>query len=318
MTYPVDRERTIQVTSKNGSQFMAKLEKKLLDVRLESIDGVISNERSLFDAAKREGLSKSQAIKLSGLFEWDIDFARDLNPGDHFTIVQEGLFFEGKRVRDGDIVAAEFTHRGQLFRAIRYIDPKGHVGYFDKNGNNVRKMFIRAPMDYSRISSFFSHNRLHPIYGFNRAHKGVDYAAPVGTPVRASGDGVIDFIGGKGGFGNLITVRHSSKFSTAYAHLSSFASGLRTGTRIRQGQVIGRVGATGTATGPHLHYEVHVNGVEVNPLSVQLPFSGSVETKYLSDFRTQSNQVLALLTKRKSGDVTNLASLSLTQRSQAR
>ncbi|MEO5347433.1 MAG: peptidoglycan DD-metalloendopeptidase family protein [Magnetococcus sp. YQC-9] len=319
MMYPVDRERTFWITSRDGKHFTAKFEKKMLDVRLESIDGTIRNERSLFVAAKRAGLSRNLAIKLTGLFEWDIDFARDLHPGDHFTIVQEGLFYKGKRVRDGDIVAAEFTNQGQLFRAVRYIDPNGHVGYYDKDGNNVRKMFIRAPMDYTRISSLFSSNRLHPIYGFNRAHKGVDYAAPVGTPVRAASEGVIESLGYQGGYGNMIVVRHSAKFSTAYGHLSSFASGLRQGQRIRQGEVIGRVGATGTATGPHLHYEVRINDQQVNPLTVQhLPSSGSVEKRFLADFRNQSNQLMALLKKRKTGDVTHLASAVLTQRSQAR
>ncbi|MBF0417057.1 MAG: peptidoglycan DD-metalloendopeptidase family protein [Magnetococcales bacterium] len=318
MMYPVDRERTFWITSRDGKNFTAKFEKKMLDVRLESIDGTIRNERSLFVAAKRAGLSRNLAIKLTGLFEWDIDFARDLHPGDHFTIVQEALFYKGKRVRDGDIVAAEFTNQGQLFRAVRYIDPNGHVGYFDKDGNNVRKMFIRAPMDYTRVSSVFSSNRLHPVYGFNRAHKGVDYAAPVGTPVRAAGDGVIESASYQGGYGNMIVVRHSPKFSTAYAHLSSFASGLRQGQRIRQGEVIGRVGATGTATGPHLHYEVRISDQQVNPFTVQLPSSGPVEKRFLSDFRNQSNQLMALLKKRKTGDVTHLASAVLTQRSQSR
>ncbi|MBF0191502.1 MAG: peptidoglycan DD-metalloendopeptidase family protein [Magnetococcales bacterium] len=318
MMYPVDRERTFWITSRDGKNFTAKFEKKMLDVRLESIDGTIRNERSLFVAAKRAGLSRNLAIKLSGLFEWDIDFARDLHPGDRFTIVQEGLFYKGKRVRDGDIVAAEFTNRGQLFRAVRYIDPNGRVGYFDKDGNNVRKMFIRAPMDYTRVSSLFSSNRLHPVFGYNRAHKGVDYAAPVGTPVRAAGEGVVDSIGYQGGYGNMIIVRHSPKFSTAYAHLNSFASGLRQGDRVRQGEVIGRVGATGTATGPHLHYEVRINGDQVNPFTVQLPSSGPVEKKFQNDFRNQSNQLLALLKKRKTGDVTHLASNVLTQRTQSR
>ncbi|NGZ06350.1 MAG: peptidoglycan DD-metalloendopeptidase family protein [Magnetococcales bacterium] len=314
MMYPVDRERTFWITSRDGKNFTAKFEKKMLDVRLESIDGTVRNERSLFVAANRAGLSRNLAIKLAGLFEWDIDFARDLQPGDHFTIVQEGLFYKGKRVRDGDIVAAEFTNRGNLFRAVRYIDPSGRVGYFDKDGNNVRKMFIRAPMDYTQVSSHFSSNRRHPVFGFDRAHKGVDYAAPQGTPVRVAGDGVVDSIGNQGGYGNMIVVRHSPKFSTAYAHLSSFASGLRQGERVRQGEVIGRVGSTGISTGPHLHYEVRINGEQVNPFTVQLPSSGPVEKRFLTDFRNQSNQLLALLKKRKSGDVTHLAALSLTQR----
>ncbi|MBF0212796.1 MAG: peptidoglycan DD-metalloendopeptidase family protein [Magnetococcales bacterium] len=318
MMYPVDRERTFWITSRDGKNFTAKFEKKLLDVRLESIDGTIRNERSLFVAAKRAGLSRNQAIKLSGLFEWDIDFARDLHPNDRFTIVQEGLFYKGKRVRDGDIVAAEFTNQGQLFRAVRYIDPNGRVGYYDKDGNNIRKMFIRAPMDYTHVSSHFSSNRLHPVFGFNRAHKGVDYAAPTGTPVRAAGEGVVDFVGYHGGYGNMIIVRHSPKFSTAYAHLNAFASGLRQGERVRQGEVIGRVGSTGTATGPHLHYEVRINGEQVNPFTVQLPSSGPVEKRFQADFRTQSNQLMALLKKRKTGDVTHLASVALTQRSQSR
>ncbi|MBF0296628.1 MAG: peptidoglycan DD-metalloendopeptidase family protein [Magnetococcales bacterium] len=317
LLYPVDFERTFLLTGNNDKGFTARIEKKRLEVHLESITGTIRNERSLFLAGKSLGLSKSQAIKLSGLFEWDIDFAHELQSGDHFTIVQEGLFFEGKRVRDGDIVAAEFTNHGKLHRVVRYIDPKGNVDYYDKDGNNVRKMFIRAPMDFTRISSHFSKNRMHPILGYGRAHQGVDYAAPTGTPVRAAGDGRIEFIGYKGGYGKFITVRHSEKYSTAYGHLNSFADELRPGSQVRQGEIIGRVGSTGLATGPHLHYEVHVRDVPVNPLTIQMASRGPLDKKLLPDFRKQSAQLFALLDKRKAGDVTHLAQ-QLTQRTQTR
>ena len=306
LSYPMDRDRMLLVTRDDGVHFVPHVQQKSYSTRLEVVSGVIGRDGSLFTAGKSAGLTQSLAIQLAGLFEWDVDFARDIRSGDGFRVVHEVKYDEGKRVRNGKIVAAEFVNQGQVFRVVRYTDPSGSSGYYDAKGRNVRKMFIRAPVDFTRISSLFSQRRKHPVYGYTRAHKGVDYAAPTGTPVRAAGDGRIAFVGRKGGFGKLILVRHNGTYTTAYAHLSRYSRGLRNGQRVAQGQVIGLVGATGAATGPHLHYEIRIRGKQVNPLSIQLPGTNAIPRAYMNDFRIHSSRMLAHL---KSGKTTRVAAL---------
>ena len=295
LSYPLDEDRVLWVTRNNGLQFVPHIQNKVYETRLEIANGVIRDDSSLFLSAKNAGLSQAMTVRLAALFEWDVDFARDIRPGDRFTVVHEAKYHAGKRERDGDILAAKFVNDGQTYHVVRYTDPDGVTGYFDTKGRNVRKMFIRAPVDFTRISSRFSSNRKHPVHGFNRAHKGVDYAAPTGTQVRAAGDGRIDFVGWKGGFGKLILVRHNAKYTTAYAHLSQYGAGIKQGGRVKQGQVIGQVGATGSATGPHLHYEIRVDGRQVNPLSIQLPGTSPVAQRHLKDFQMYSSRMVARL-----------------------
>ncbi|MBF0462452.1 MAG: peptidoglycan DD-metalloendopeptidase family protein [Magnetococcales bacterium] len=279
----------------NGPSFKPHVQKKQFETRLRRVAGTIDDEGSLFLAGKNAGLSHGMVGKLANLFEWDVDFARDIHAGDQFRVVYEAKYDQGRPVRDGEIVAAEFINQGRVLQVFRYVDPAGNVGYYDAKGQSIRKMFIRAPVDFTYISSVFTKQRLHPIFGFTRAHKGVDYAAPQGTPVRAAGAGRITFIGNRGDYGHFITIRHNDTYSTAYAHLSAFSRGLREGSQVKQGEVIGRVGATGAATGPHLHYEVRVNEVQVNPLSIQQITANPVLSRHAEDFRLKTGRSLAML-----------------------
>jgi murein DD-endopeptidase MepM/ murein hydrolase activator NlpD len=226
---------------------------------------------SLFVATDAAGLSDAVAIQVADIFSTDIDFHRDLRRGDHFSVVYEMYYDRGEPVRSGRVLAAEFINVGKLYRAVYFQYSEDHGGYYTPDGRNIRKAFLRSPLEFSRISSGFS-NRFHPILKQWRAHKGIDYAAPTGTRVRATGDGVVEHAGRhSGGYGNLVVLRHQSKYTTWYGHLSSFAKGIRKGARIAQGEVVGYVGATGLATGPHLHYEFRINDVHQNPLRVVLP-----------------------------------------------
>lgn len=279
----------------NSPQFVPHLQKKQFETRLSRVSGTISEDGSLFLAGKAAGLSHNMVSKLANLFEWDIDFTQDIHAGDQFRVVFESKFYQGRRERDGEIVAAEFINQGRSLQVFRYLDPSGVAGYYDAKGQSIRKMFIRAPVDFTRITSLFTKQRKHPIYGFNRAHKGVDYAAPQGTPVRASADGRVTFVGSKGDYGQFITVRHNDTYSTAYAHLSAFGRGLRVGSHVKQGEMIGRVGSTGSSTGPHLHYEVLVNDVQVNPLSIQQVTANPITSRHAEDFRMQTARLLAML-----------------------
>ncbi len=234
-------------------------------------------------------------MELAAIFGWDVDFALDIRAGDSFTVVYEELYLNGEKLRDGDILAAEFNNRGKRYRAIRYQDPRGRTEYYSPDGKNMRKAFLRTPVAFTRISSRFSLGRKHPILHHIRAHKGVDYAAPRGTPIKATGDGKIVFRGRKGGYGNTIIIQHGGRYSTLYAHMSRFARSLRTGRRVRQGQVIGYVGSTGLATGPHLHYEFRINGAHHNPLTVRLPDASPLPRKYRRNFKASTAPYLAQL-----------------------
>ncbi len=227
---------------------------------------------SLFAATDAAGLSDAVAIQIADVFSTDIDFHRDLRRGDHFSVVYEMFYDQGEPVRSGRVLAAEFINVGRLYRAVFYQNAEGQGGYYTPDGRNIRKAFLRSPLEFSRISSGFTSARFHPILRQWRAHKGIDYAAPAGTRVKATGDGVVEFAGRHpGGYGNLVVLRHQSKFTTWYGHLSGFAKGMRKGARVAQGEAIGYVGATGLATGPHLHYEFRINDVHQNPLRVVLP-----------------------------------------------
>ncbi|MBF0110871.1 MAG: peptidoglycan DD-metalloendopeptidase family protein [Magnetococcales bacterium] len=304
LSYPVDDESIFWLRN-DGQGFVPKIEKKVFNSRTEIISGAIRTDGSLFAAGSRAGLTHSQLATLVNMFEYDIDFARDIRVGDSFSVVREVKFHEGKRAGEGRILAAEFTNQGTPHRVVHYTNPKGESDYFDAMGQSIRKMFIRAPVDFRRISSLFSSNRKHPVFGFTRAHKGVDYAADMGTPVRAAGDGVVTHVGTKGSFGKLILIRHNSQYTTAYAHLHRYANDIRPGARVKQGQMIGQVGMTGASTGPHLHYEVRVNNVQVDPLSIKMASASPVPPRYMSDFRAKTAPLLAMM---KSG-TTRVAAL---------
>lgn len=292
LTYDTDAVHILQVQHQNNN-FQSHLIERPIEHRLARASAVITS--SLFESAQTAGLADNITQKLVNIFGWDIDFALDIHKGDSFAVVFEEDYVDGKKVRDGEILAAEFNNRGKSFRALRYTDPNGQVAYFAPNGNNLRKAFLRTPVEFSRISSGFSLARMHPILNRIRAHKGVDYAAPTGTPVKATSDAVVTFVGRKGGYGNVVELKHGKHFSTLYGHLSRVARGLRRGTRVEQGQIIAYVGSTGLATGPHLHYEVHVDGAYRNPLAIKTIIAEPIPEKYRIDFSTKTQSMLSQL-----------------------
>jgi murein DD-endopeptidase MepM/ murein hydrolase activator NlpD len=264
-----------------------------LEIRTRTASATIDS--SLFQAAADADLDDRVAFDLAEIFQYDIDFVLDIQQGDRFTVVYEEVFQDGTRLRTGNILAAKFVNEGREYRAVRYVDDQGHGEYFTPDGRSLRKAFIRAPVQFSRISSRFNPSRRHPVLNTIRAHRGVDYAAPVGTPVRAAGEGRVRFVGRQGGYGNVIELEHGSGVVTVYGHLSRFAAQLRRGQRIELGKVIGFVGQTGLATGPHLHYEYRIRGVHKNPQTVPLPDALPIPAGELERFLTATADLVNII-----------------------
>lgn len=263
-------------------------------------DKVVSYKHStidsnLFLASQRAGLPDNLTMRLAQIFQWDIDFVLDIRPGDEFFVLFEELYFEGEFIGYGDILAAEFVNQGKRYEAVQYVTQSGRKDYFTPDGVSMRKAFLRAPVEFSRISSRFNMRRLHPVRKTVRPHRGIDYAAPRGTPILASGDGRIQKASRNSANGNYIIISHGQQFVTKYLHLSKFGRGIKTGKKVKQGQIIGYVGSTGLATGPHLHYEFLVNGVHKNPRTVALPKAQSVAKRELPLFAQATRQHSLLL-----------------------
>ncbi|MCU7923386.1 MAG: peptidoglycan DD-metalloendopeptidase family protein [Candidatus Thiodiazotropha sp. (ex Dulcina madagascariensis)] len=273
--------------------FKAEEISREVEPRTTHVSGVIEN--SLYLAAKEAGLSEKLIMQLAEIFGWDIDFALEIRAGDRFTVIFQEDYLDGEKLRDGPILAAEFINRGRSYRALRYIDAAGRSDYYTPEGRSMRKAFLRAPVDFRRISSKFTRERWHPVLGKKRPHRGVDYAAKTGTPIKAAGDGKIIHRGVKGGYGKAVIIQHGQVYTTLYAHLSRYNKKAKKGQRVQQGQIIGYVGRTGLATGPHLHYEFRVNGVYRNPLTVKLPAAKPIAKKYLADFQTVVQPLLTQL-----------------------
>ena len=290
--YEIDPETYIMV-ERDNDELIAREHKHVIETRVAHAEGIIDS--SLFLAANEANISENVIMELAGIFGWDIDFALDIRKGDQFTVLYEELYLDGERVGNGDILAAEFINQGRHYQAVRYTDAGGKTDYYSLDGKSMRKAFLRTPVEFSRISSGFSLGRKHPILNKIRAHKGVDYAAATGTPIKATSNGKIVLRGKKGGYGNTIIIQHGTKYSTLYAHLSKFRGGLKTGSRVKQGQVIGYIGSSGLATGPHLHYEFRVDGVHRDPLKVKLPGAEPLDSKYLADFSHKAESLLAQL-----------------------
>ena len=281
------------VIERAGDGFDARIERRPVERRRAVASGHIVD--SLFEDGRKAGLTDQQIMELAQIFGWDIDFALEIQPGDQFNVVYEEEYVDGKKIRNGPILAAEFVNRGKSYRAVRYTDSQGETNYYAPDGHAKKRAFLRTPVKFTRISSRFTLRRWHPVLKKWRSHKGVDYAAPEGTPVKAAGNGRVSFIGRKGGYGKVIFLRHGGRYTTVYGHLSRFARGLHLGSKVKQGQVIAYVGHTGLATGPHLHYEFRVNGVHRNPLTVKLPRSLKLPRKEMRRFREQSQPLLAEL-----------------------
>ncbi|WP_417663093.1 peptidoglycan DD-metalloendopeptidase family protein [Pseudomonas sp.] len=253
--------------------------------------GVIRS--SLSQAGQSSGLPHSLTMQLANIFGYDIDFAMDIRNGDEFEVIYENKLVNGKRVGSGNILSARFTNRGKTYTAVRYTDKRGNTTYYGADGSSMRKAFIRTPVDFARISSRFSNGRRHPILNKIRAHKGVDYAAPRGTPIKATGDGKIVLAGRRGGYGNAVIIQHGQRYRTLYGHMQGFAKGIRTGGSVKQGQIIGYIGTTGLSTGPHLHYEFQVNGVHVDPLSQKLPMADPIAKNEKARFMASTKPLMA-------------------------
>lgn len=297
------------IVERNGAGFKSHTTPVELERRLEMRSGQIRS--SLFAATDAAQIPDSIASQIVDMFATSVNFASDLRRGDRFNVIYESFWNNGEPVRTGRVLAGEFVNAGNTYQAVWFDDPTSKIGgaYYAFDGKSLKKAFLKSPLAFTRISSGFA-MRLHPILGKWKQHTGVDFAAPTGTPIHASGDGVIDFVGQQNGYGNIVVIKHWSNYSTAYGHMSRFASGLRKGMKVSQGEVIGYVGMTGWATGPHLHYEFRISNVPRDPLSVAVPNAQPLAGTQLQRFRTVStdmNRRLALLRPAPS-DSTTLAS----------
>ncbi|MCV6627542.1 MAG: peptidoglycan DD-metalloendopeptidase family protein [Cellvibrionaceae bacterium] len=282
---------TSQHFVRKGDKFTTMESVREPELRPSYHEGTIKS--SLFLAGQNAGLSDSLIMEMANIFGWDVDFVLDIRQGDSFKVMFNEKHLDGEHIGNGPILAAEFTNQDKTFKAVRYTHKDGRSHYYTPEGYSMRKEFLRTPVDFARISSHFNLRRKHPVLNRIRAHKGTDYAAPRGTPIRAAGDGKIIHAGRKGGYGKAVILKHGGAYKTLYAHMSKYGKGIRTGKRVKQGQIIGYVGSTGLATGPHLHYEFHVNGRVRNPVTVKLPKAKSIPKKERARFNKETQPMLA-------------------------
>ena len=278
--------------SPDTGEFVAERREHELETRRRIAYAEI--QQSLFIDGARAGLSDAMLIQIADVFGWDIDFAWDIRQGDRVIVVYDRIFKDGQHLRDGPVLAAEFHNRGRILQTLRFAPDGENADYYTPEGDSMRQAFLRTPVDVGRISSNFGPRR-HPILGYTRQHQGVDYAAPTGTPIRAAGNGRIIHRGTRGGYGNTVIIDHGNNYKTLYAHMNGFRRGQSVGSRVRQGEIIGYVGMTGLATGPHLHYEFHVRDKPVNPVTVDLPRAESLPRKHMEAFRKETAALLATI-----------------------
>lgn len=290
LTFPLNgpKDSALVVEKRNG-KLQAGEQAQALTAQVVMKSGEIRT--SLFAATDAIGLPDGIATQMADIFGGDIDFHRDLRKGDRFSVVYEMLFNQGQPTRTGRILATEFVNNGKPYSAV-WFESKDGQGYYTAEGKNIRKAFLRSPLEFSRVTSGFSHSRFHPIHQTWRAHKGVDYGAPIGTRIKATGDGVVEFAGKQSGYGNLVVIRHQGRFTTHYGHLNGFAAGIRKGARVNQGDIVGYVGKTGWATGPHLHYEFRINNVHQNPLAVALPSAPPLTPQQMAEFKLHAGPLV--------------------------
>lgn len=290
---------------RDGTRFKASEDPVDLEMQPQMASGEIRS--SLFAATDAAGLPEAIAIQIAEIFSSQVDFHRDLRRGDRFSVVYEALHHNGEPVKTGRVLAAEFINQGKTYQAVWFRAGDAGGGYYTPEGKSMRKAFLRSPLEFSRITSGFSLARFHPILQQWTAHRGIDYGAPAGTRVRTTGDGVVTFAGFQpGGYGNLVTIEHPGKYVTYYAHLSGFAPGIRKGARVSQGDFIGYVGQTGMATGPHLHYEFHINGVQHDPLRAVLPEAVPITRELRASFDAQTGPLAHQLTLLRTVNVARL------------
>lgn len=293
LVFSRDNVNTYVLTHKKDNKFVGSWQKGIFEVRQSRSSFTIRN--GLFFDGKKAGISNNIIKQVVKVFDWDIDFSHDIRVGDKVTLVFEEVYHDGDKVRDQNLLAAEFINKGREFRTIRYTYADGKSDYFTPEGREMKKAFIRTPIAHARVSSHFNPGRFHPKLHKIRAHKGTDFAARTGTPIMATGNGIITSIGRKGGYGRVIEIKHREGYSTVYAHMSRYNKKLKRGSKVYQGDIIGYVGQSGLATGPHLHYEFRKNGKAVDSMRVALPNSLSLTSAELQDFRNKAiNLVLQL------------------------
>lgn len=297
-------DENMLTVDRQGNTFKAVDRPIALEQRTLMKSGEIKS--SLFGAFDAANISDNVATQIVDIFSSEIDFHQDLRKGDHFTVVYEGFYNNGEFIKAGRVLAVEFVNQGKSYKAVYFQDHQGRGGYYSADGKSLRKAFLRSPLEFSRITSGFTNARFHPVLKEWRAHKGVDYGAPIGTRVKATSDGTVAFAGRQGGYGNMIILQHQGQYSTVYGHLSGFAKGLHKGSRVNQGDVIGYVGMTGLATGPHLHYEFRVAGIQRNPLSLNIPTAVPIAAQLKNEFAKTAKPLMARLELLRG---TNLASL---------
>lgn len=290
LQFNLDEINQITAKRKEDGSFEGGKTEHTFDVRENRASGIIGN--SFYGSALQAGISDNVIMQMADIFGYDIDFTLDIRKGDRFNVIWSEYHKDGAKIKDGDILAAEFINNGRVIRVVRYTDDEGRSDYFTPKGKSLKKAFIRNPVHFTRISSKFNLARVHPLFKTARPHRGVDYAAKTGTPIFAAGDGKVIFRGIKRGYGNVVIIRHSgNKFTTLYAHMSKFNSKAKLNSYVKQGQTIGYVGKTGWATGPHLHYEFRVNGVHKNPLTIKLPTAEPINQKYMASFKKEANNL---------------------------
>jgi len=290
LEYELDQEN-ILVAGLTSEGYLVATQKLLLQNHQVLKSAVIRD--SLFGATDDAGIPDQIAIQIADIFSAELDFHEDLRPGDKFSVIYEAFYNAGELMKTGNVLAVEFVNRGKTYQALHFGESSGKYSYYTPDGKSLHKSFLRSPLEFTRISSSFSAGRFHPILQRMKAHKGVDMAAPIGTRIKASGDGVVEFMGKKGGYGNVIVLKHPNGVKTVYGHLSRFSDALRKGDTVAQGDIIGYVGMTGLATGPHLHYEFLLDGVHRDPMTVALPTSIPIEAQYKAAFDNLSKDYMA-------------------------
>ncbi len=302
---PVSNTEHLIVSSK-GKEYSSKIKSRKMDSHDDYLTATIRG--SLYGTAKRMNISYKLIQQMTEIFNWEIDFAREVRSGDQFSIVYKAYYIDDKLVNTGEIIAVTYTtNRGIVHQAIHHINADGDYDYFTPQGTSLKKAFSRYPIKFSHISSTYSLSRYHPVLHYRRPHKGVDLAASIGTPVHATGDGRVEIIDRHNGYGNMVKIAHSKLYSSLYAHLLRFQKGLAKGDHVKRGQVIGYVGQTGLADGPHCHYEFHVNRQPKNPSTVELPRASPVPAREMASFKAKAGTLLAQL---KLYETASLASAS--------
>jgi len=298
LVFPLNDIQTLTIY-RSGTNYKTKVDSKKVTSKERYVTGIVKG--SLYTTAQRMGIPQKLIHQMTQVLSKQVDFTHGVRSGDHFAIAYEAQYVQDKMVGIGEILATSYSSKGKTAQAVRHRSRNGSVDYYTPQGESFKKAFSRYPMRFSHISSTFTTSRYHPILHYRRAHKGIDLAAPIGTPIQATGDGVIQTIGRHNGYGNMIQIKHDTKFTTLYGHMLRFQKGLSKGSRVKRGQIIGYVGQTGLASGPHCHYELHVHGQPRNPTTTSLPTASPVPAREMASFKAKTNSLFAKLKALDSG-----------------